>query len=78
MSTTKWDNLLRWIHLFFGFGISVYFGAITFSGDTEYWNNRPEVTNFVATGVLGIVFWSGIIKWQLPRIVKWNRRRKST
>jgi len=34
------------------------------------------VTNFVATAVLGIVFWTGIIKWQLPRIKKWNRNRK--
>ena len=24
---------------------------------------------------LGYVFWTGIIKWQLPRIKKWNRNR---
>ncbi|MDP7043864.1 MAG: hypothetical protein QF807_07605 [Candidatus Thalassarchaeaceae archaeon] len=72
----NWNTVLRWIHLGFGFGISFYFGAITFSGDTGYWNDRPEVTNFVATAVLGIVFWTGIIKWQLPRIKKWNRNRK--
>jgi len=26
--------------------------------------------------VVAIVFWTGIIKWQLPRIKKWNRKRK--
>ena len=77
MAAKDWNARLRWVHLGFGFFISIYFGAITFSGDARYWNDRPDITNFVATGVMAIVFWSGIIKWQLPRIVKWNRSRNS-
>ena len=33
------------------------------SNNLLYWNDQPGVTNFVATAVLGIVFWTGIIKW---------------
>ena len=30
----------------------------------------------MGNAVMAIVFWTGIIKWQLPRIKKWNRNRK--
>ncbi|MBL6733724.1 MAG: hypothetical protein ISP84_04175, partial [Candidatus Poseidonia sp.] len=30
----------------------------------------------VDQAVMAVVFWTGIIKWQLPRIKKWNRKRQ--
>ena len=71
----NWNNILRWIHLIFGFCFSIYFGAITFNNDINFWDDEPWVTMAMGTVVLGIVFWTGIIKWQLPRIKKWNRNR---
>ena len=56
----NWNTILRWIHLLFAMMISVYFGRITM---------------FVRQIVMAIVFWTGIIKWQLPKIKKWNRSR---
>jgi len=66
----------RWVHLIFGFCFSIYFGAITFNNDIDFWDDQPWVTMTMGTVILGIVFWTGIIKWQLPRIKKWNRKRK--
>ena len=71
----NWNNILRWIHLIFGFCFSIYFGAITFNNDINFWDDEPWVTMAMGTVVLGIVFWTGIIKWQLPRIKKWNHNR---
>jgi len=58
--------------------ISVYFARITFTGDVNAWNGHPGFTMFVGQAVVAIVFWTGIIKWQLPRIKKWNRKRMKT
>ena len=74
----NWNTILRWIHLTFGMMISVYFARITFTGNTDAWDNDPWVTMFVGQAVVAIVFWTGIIKWQLPRIKKWNRNRKKS
>lgn len=68
----KWNNILRWIHLIAGMIISVYFFAIV-QFDHEW---EPWVTDMVGQLVIAIVFWTGIIKWQLPRIKKWNKNRK--
>ena len=73
--SNNWNNILRLIHLIFGFCFSIYFGAITFNNDVNFWDDEPWVTMAMGTVVLGIVFWTGIIKWQLPRIKKWNRNR---
>lgn len=72
----NWNTILRWVHLLFGLCFSVYFGAITFTDNINFWDSRPWVTMAMGTAVMGIVFWTGIIKWQLPRIKKWNRKRK--
>ena len=48
------------------------FGRITMFGET--WSH--EVTMFVGQIVMAIVFWTGILKWHLPRIKKWSRKRK--
>ena len=74
----NWNTILRWIHLTFGMMISVYFARITFTGNTDAWDNDPWVTMFVGQAVVAVVFWTGIIKWQLPRIKKWNRNRKKS
>jgi|TARA_B110000914_G_C15105688_1_gene283772 low affinity Fe/Cu permease len=68
----NWNTILRWIHLLFASMISIYFARITIFGET--WSD--EVTMFVGQIVMMVVFWTGIIKWQLPRIKKWNRNRK--
>ena len=68
----NWNTILRWIHLLFASMISIYFARITIFGET--WSD--EETMFVGQIVMMVVFWTGIIKWQLPRIKKWNRNRK--
>ena len=68
----NWNTILRWVHLLFAMMISIYFGRITMFG--EIWSH--EVTMFVGQIVMAIVFWTGILKWQLPRIKKWSRKRK--
>ncbi len=40
------------------------------------WDDNPGFTMFVGQAVMAVVFWTGIIKWQLPRIKKWNRKRQ--
>ena len=45
-------------------------------GDINAWDEQPWVTMVMGNAVMAIVFWTGIIKWQLPRIKKWNRNRK--
>ena len=72
----NWNTILRWIHLIFGMMISAYFARITFTGNVNAWEDQEWVTMLMGQGVLAIVFWTGIIKWQLPRIMKWNRNRK--
>ena len=77
MSLAKnWNTILRWVHLIFGIMISAYFARITFTGNVNAWDDQEWVTMLVGQGVLAIVFWTGIIKWQLPLIKKWNRNRK--
>ena len=72
----NWNTILRWVHLGFGMIISVYFARITFTGNVNAWDDNPEFTMFVGQAVMAIVCWTGIIKWQLPRIKKWNRKRQ--
>ena len=72
----NWNTILRWIHLIFGMMISAYFARITFTGNVNAWEDQEWVTMLMGQGVLAIVLWTGIIKWQLPRINKWNRNRK--
>jgi hypothetical protein len=72
----NWNTRLRWIHLAFGLMISAYFFPITMNQDVNFWDDRPQVTMFVGGVVMAVVVWTGIVKWQLPRIKKWNRNRK--
>ena len=43
----NWNTILRWVHLFFGMMISAYFARITFTGNTDAWDNDPWVTMVV-------------------------------
>jgi glutathione S-transferase len=62
------STVLRWIHIGIGLVLSYYF---MFKPD-DGWSDGFE--NFVATVVISLVAWTGIIKWQLPRIRRWRRR----
>ena len=70
------NTILRWVHLTFGMMVSIYFARITFTGNVDAWDADPWVTMLVGQAIMAIVFWTGVIKWQLPRIKKWNRNRK--
>lgn len=72
----NWNTILRWVHLTFGMMVSIYFARITFTGNVDAWDADPWVTMLVGQAIMAIVFWTGVIKWQLPRIKKWNRNRK--
>jgi hypothetical protein len=65
----KTSTTLRWIHFLFGLSISGYFLLMPDSG----WS---DTVNTVYTfGVISIVFWTGVIRWQLPRIRRWRARQ---
>jgi hypothetical protein len=33
--------------------------------------------NVMEFGVSGFVFWTGVIKWQLPGLRRWSKRRQA-
>lgn len=76
----NWNTGLRWFHITVGLMISAYFWPLTTApGDPDYWTNHVNgdlYTNLVGNVVLLLVFWSGIAKWQLPRIRRWIRKAK--
>ena len=63
------NTVLRWVHLLFGLAIAAYFFFLPADGHSDAVNN-------VYSGVIVVVFWTGIIKWQLPRISRWRARRR--
>lgn len=65
----NWNAILRWTHFLAGMVISFYFLAMPAGGWSDGFN---DVMKF---GVTGFVFWTGVIKWQLPRLRRWSRRR---
>ncbi len=67
----NWNSILRWTHFLAGLIISFHFLAMTADGWSDAFNN---VMKF---GVVGLVFWTGLIKWQLPRIRRWSKRRSA-
>jgi hypothetical protein len=66
----KTSTALRWIHLALGLVLSYYFMFKPADG----WS--PAFETFVASFVMAAVAWTGIIKWQLPRLRRWWRRRR--
>jgi hypothetical protein len=65
-----WNKALRWVHLLFGLSISAYFFFLPADGYSD------AVNNIFKFGVIAVVFWTGIIKWQLPRIARWRSRNQ--
>ncbi len=65
----NWNVILRWAHLLAGLLISAYFLFMPEQG----WSDA--VNNAMSFGVVSFVAWTGIIKWQLPRIRRWSKRR---
>lgn len=65
----KTSTALRWIHFLFGLAISGYFMLMPDDG----WFDT--VNTAYTFGVMSIVFWTGVIRWQLPRIRRWRATR---
>ena len=65
------STVLRWVHLLFGLLISVYFMAMPAAGWPDW------VTAAMGNVVVGVVAWTGIARWQLPRLRRWRARRRA-
>ncbi|MDX1659848.1 MAG: hypothetical protein R3343_13590 [Nitriliruptorales bacterium] len=65
----KTSTTLRWIHFAFGLAISGYFFLMPDGG----WSDT--VNSVYTFGVISVVFWTGVIRWQLPRIRRWRAQR---
>ena len=68
-----WNDVLRWVHLVFGLMLGAYFFRINQNIMGGTWSEG--VTMFVSNIVIFVLFWTGISKWQLPRIIKFYRNR---
>ncbi len=69
MARARTSTVLRWIHFLFGLSISGYFLLMPADG----WSDT--VNGVYRTGIIGIVFWTGVIRWQLPRLRRWRAQR---
>ena len=67
----NWNVTLRWLHFLAGLAISGYFFLLPAEGYSA------TVNNVYKFGVVGFVFWTGVIKWQLPRIRRWMKSRRA-
>jgi len=65
----NWNSILRYIHLLFGGAINVYFFYTVVLGNTA---TEMMVNLVMLSG--GLAFWTGLAKWQLPRIRKWRKK----
>ena len=66
----RWSSILRWAHFLAGMLISVYFMFKPSDGWPAWYEN------LMTFGVVGFVFWTGVIRWQLPRIRRFFRKRR--
>ena len=67
----NWSRNLRWVHFLAGLTISFYFFAMPSDG----WSDG--VNNLYKFGIVSLVFWTGVIRWNLPRIRKWWKSRQA-
>jgi hypothetical protein len=65
----NWNRNLRWAHFVVGLVISFYLFLMPADGWSDGFNN---VMGF---GAVGFVLWTGVLRWQLPRIRRWGKRR---
>jgi len=68
----NWNSILRWIHLIFGFTLNLYLFQTVFLGNEV--SDQLENIVFISGA---LAFWTGVIKWQLPRIRKWSKGVKN-
>jgi hypothetical protein len=64
-------TVLRWVHLLSALLISYYF---MFKPDGG-WPDSFEL--FMAQNLVPFVAWTGLLKWQLPRLRRWRARRSA-
>ncbi len=62
--------LLRWVHFLAGLNLSFY---IVFQPDAGWGDPYGSFVKFAA---VPFVFWTGVIRWQLPRYRSWRARRR--
>lgn len=67
MKTNDW---LRWVHFLAGLSVSFYFFAMPSDG----WSDG--VNTLYRFGVVSFLFWTGVIRWNLPRIRRWRARKR--
>ena len=67
----NWNKILRWVHFLAGLSISYYFFFLPDDG----WSDG--VNNLYKFGIVGFVFWTGVIRWNLPRIRRWTKGRST-
>lgn len=65
IKTSTW---LRWVHFIAGWSISTYIFLMPADG----WS---DTINLAMKGVVSFVFWTGVIRWQLPRIRRMKAQR---
>ena len=63
----NWNKTLRWAHFLVALSITYYF----FFMPSDGWSDG--VNNFYKFGVVSFVFWTGVIRWNLPRIRRWRK-----
>jgi hypothetical protein len=68
----NWNKILRWVHFLAGLSISYYF----FFMPDEGWSDGTNT--LYKFGIVSFVFWTGIIRWNLPRIRRWLKRSSAT
>lgn len=67
----NWNKGLRLVHFAFGLSISGYFFFMPADG----WSDT--VNTVYKFGIVSIVFWTGVIRWNLPRIRGWSQKRQA-
>lgn len=67
----SWNKILFWFHFSGGISISAYFFLLPAEGYSD------TVNSIYKYGVIIFVFWTGFIRWNLPRISRWRAKRKT-
>jgi len=68
----NWNKILRWVHFLGGLSIGAYFFLMPADG----WSDG--VSSVYKLGIVSLVFWTGSIRWNLPRIRKWAKGRTAS
>ena len=68
----NWSKILRWVHFVAGLSVSYYFFFMPDDG----WSDG--VNNLYRFGIVSFLFWTGVIRWNLPRIRKWQKGRTAS